>query len=379
MGDKMIPFVDRVLLVVQEVASDIKHLVTLKADRAELVAINTLISEKADKGTTLAEYSIQDAYTKNETIDLVDGRFQILIGTAPAALDTIQEIAAQMMADQSAAASIVTTLGTKADKSDLNTTDANLAILTSVVASKASQDSVNTLSSTVGSLNTNLAFKASQTSVDTLSGSVNTLSSAVSSKAENADLVSLTTTVTGKADKVSTYTKTETVSLVDARFAALIGTAPANLDTLQEIAAQMASDESAVSALTATVASKASQSSVDTLSGAVSDLSNTVDGKASQVDLTVLAARVMEAEVVTKDKMSVYRSDKDTYGVFRTITQKRSDGTTFRTSELSGGVAPQYSTRTLTFYAADGVTVSSTATYTLSYDTDGDVVSEVLN
>ena len=379
MGDKMIPFVDRVFLVVQEVASDIKSLVTLKADRTDLVEINTLISNKADKGTTLAEYSIQDAYTKNETIDLVDGRFQTLIGTAPAALDTIQEIAAQMMADQSAAASIVTTLGTKADKSDLNTTDANLANLTSVVASKASQDSVNTLSTTVGSLNTNLASKASQTSVDTLSGSVNTLSSAVSSKAESADLASLTTTVNGKADKSSTYTKTETVSLVDARFAALIGTAPANLDTLQEIAAQMASDESAVSALTATVASKASQSSVDTLSGTVSDLSSAVDGKASQVDLTALTARVTEAEVVTKDKMSVYRSNKDTYGVFRTITQKRSDGTTFRTSELSGGTAPQYSTRTLTFYAADGVTVSSTATYTLSYDTDGDVVSEVLN
>ena len=49
-----------------------------------------------------------------------------------------------------------------------------------------------------------------------------------------------------------------TAAEVDARVQQVIGTAPAALDTLGEIAAQLASDESAVAALTTTVASKVS-------------------------------------------------------------------------------------------------------------------------
>lgn len=61
-------------------------------------------------------------------------------------------------------------------------------------------------------------------------------------------------TVTGLQAAIDAKT---TTTYVDGRIAAVVGTAPANLDTLQEIAAQLANDESAASALTTAVAAKA--------------------------------------------------------------------------------------------------------------------------
>ncbi|CAB4122433.1 hypothetical protein UFOVP35_17 [uncultured Caudovirales phage] len=63
----------------------------------------------------------------------------------------------------------------------------------------------------------------------------------------------IATAIVGKADIATTYTKTET----DTRIQAVVGAAPAALDTLKEIADQLASDESAVSALTTVVSGKA--------------------------------------------------------------------------------------------------------------------------
>lgn len=58
------------------------------------------------------------------------------------------------------------------------------------------------------------------------------------------------------APQASTYSKTETDNQITAKIQSVVGAAPAALDTLQEIAAQLASDESAVAALTTTVATK---------------------------------------------------------------------------------------------------------------------------
>lgn len=69
----------------------------------------------------------------------------------------------------------------------------------------------------------------------------------------------LTSVIAAKADQATTYTKTET----NAAIQAVVGAAPAALDTLQEIATQLASDESAVAALVSTVALKADTTYVD--------------------------------------------------------------------------------------------------------------------
>ena len=57
--------------------------------------------------------------------------------------------------------------------------------------------------------------------------------------------------VAPKANQATTYTKTET----DNRIQAIVGAAPGALDTLEEIAAQLADDQNAVAALTASVIS----------------------------------------------------------------------------------------------------------------------------
>lgn len=52
------------------------------------------------------------------------------------------------------------------------------------------------------------------------------------------------------------YTKSEVDAAIDTRIQTIIGTAPANLDTLGEIATQLQNDESAISAITTSLAGK---------------------------------------------------------------------------------------------------------------------------
>jgi hypothetical protein len=74
---------------------------------------------------------------------------------------------------------------------------------------------------------------------------------------------------------------------------------------------------------------------------------------------------------------NIYKSGKDSNGIFTTVEYKRLDGKLFARSVLSGGTSPQYTTRTITYYGTDGTTVLRTDTYTLTYDTDGELISEV--
>lgn len=77
------------------------------------------------------------------------------------------------------------------------------------------------------------------------------------------------------------------------------------------------------------------------------------------------------------NNFQIYKSEKDSNGIFTTVDYKRADGTLYARSVLSGGTSPQYTTRTITYYAANGTTVLRTDTYKLTYDTDGDLISEV--
>lgn len=79
------------------------------------------------------------------------------------------------------------------------------------------------------------------------------------------------------------------------------------------------------------------------------------------------------------DQYDLVRSNKDSNGIFTQVDYKRYDDTLFARSVLSGGTSPSYTTRTVTYYAANGTTVVSTVTYTISYDGDGDITSEIAN
>lgn len=72
-----------------------------------------------------------------------------------------------------------------------------------------------------------------------------------------------------------------------------------------------------------------------------------------------------------------YKSGKDSEGIFTIIEYKRNDGTLLATSTLSGGTSPNYTTRTIKYYATNGTTLEKTTTRTLSYDSDGVLISEV--
>lgn len=70
--------------------------------------------------------------------------------------------------------------------------------------------------------------------------------------------------------------------------------------------------------------------------------------------------------------------DKDTSGVFKTVTFRRKlDGTLHSTSKLSDYVDGMYKKRTYTTYGNDGVTIRAKVEYTISYDAYGNVIGEV--
>lgn len=75
---------------------------------------------------------------------------------------------------------------------------------------------------------------------------------------------------------------------------------------------------------------------------------------------------------------STYKLNADSNGIFTEVDYKRKDGTLILKSVLSGGISPNYVTRTETCYATDGTTVTATKVYTLSYNASGDAISEVL-
>ena len=99
--------------------------------------IYTALADKADKSTT---------YTKTETDNLINTRLAELVASAPAALDTLQELATALGNDPNFATTIATQLGNKADKSNTYTkTEVDTAL--SNVQSTLTFDNVPTANS----------------------------------------------------------------------------------------------------------------------------------------------------------------------------------------------------------------------------------------
>lgn len=70
--------------------------------------------------------------------------------------------------------------------------------------------------------------------------------------------------------------------------------------------------------------------------------------------------------------------NEDVNGIFTTVEYYRtSDKTLAARAVLSGGTSPLYTARTITKYAADGVTALVTVTCPLTYNANGVLISEV--
>lgn len=70
-------------------------------------------------------------------------------------------------------------------------------------------------------------------------------------------------------------------------------------------------------------------------------------------------------------------SNKDANGIYTIIEFTDDSGNLRKRSVLSGGTSPAYTTRTVTFFAADGITQTGQRIYSITYDSDGDFLSEI--
>lgn len=75
---------------------------------------------------------------------------------------------------------------------------------------------------------------------------------------------------------------------------------------------------------------------------------------------------------------SITKSAPDADGTFTTIEYKRkSDGSLAAKAVLSGGTAPKYTTRTITYYGKDGLPTGKVDVFALTYNADGVLTGEV--
>lgn len=92
---------------------------------------------------------------------------------------------------------------------------------------------------------------------------------------------------------------------------------------------------------------------------------------------TTWNAKATATDLVDLKQYTTLKSGKDSNSIYTTYQRKRYDRTLLMQSVLSGGTSPLYTTRTETWYAADGTTAVSTRAYAITYDSDGLVTSEV--
>jgi hypothetical protein len=114
------------------------------------------------------------------------------------------------------------------------------------------------------------------------------------------------------------------------------------------------------------------------------NLQTDINGKAKQIDLDTTNTTLQNLDNTIDEHLadtmtySVLKSNLDSNGIYTTVKHKRSDGTLILNSVLSGGTSPSYTTRTETYYKADGTTPDKTIVYSITYDANGMVVSEVM-
>ncbi|MBW9158863.1 hypothetical protein [Clostridium tagluense] len=109
----------------------------------------------------------------------------------------------------------------------------------------------------------------------------------------------------------------------------------------------------------------------------------TVSRQAGLDNLDILENKVaLQSDLVSSladtSTYSTYKLGIDSNDIYTQVLRKRANGTLIIKSILSGGTSPTYTTKTETKYGADGITVEWTKTYTLTYNTDGFLLSEVL-
>lgn len=128
--------------------------------------LSTLVQLNSGQTLETVITQITNALTKKTTLEEVKGEIEKIVGAAPAALDTLQEISEALNSDPDFAATITNSLTGKVDKvvgKELSTNDFTNALKTKL-------DGLTDLSSNIATLETDKADKSStytKTEVDT--------------------------------------------------------------------------------------------------------------------------------------------------------------------------------------------------------------------
>lgn len=254
--------------------------------------VSTAIAGKANSATTLAGYGITDAYTKTAVDSSLSGK-----------ADKATTLAGYGITDAYTKTVIDSDLAAKADKA---TTLAGYGI---------------TDAYTKTAVDTSLAAKANTSSLAT-----------VATSGSYTDLTSKPTipTVPTAVSAFTNDSNYQTGAQVTAAIQAVVGAAPAALDTLVEIATQLQSDESAAAALTTTVSTKAATTYVDAQDAL--KLNKLANGDLTSSTLTTSATT--SGQVVDSFSATTFRSAKYVVSVTSSTSYQASeimvihDGTT---------------------------------------------------
>lgn len=213
----------------------------LKASEATVAGKAPLIHAHAIADVTGLQTALNDKATHAELTAAVDA----VVGSAPAILDTLAEIDTRIVTNEDIAAALALSVADKADASDTTT----------ALAGKAATVHAHAIADTTG------------------------LQAALDTK--------------------------QTAAQVDTAIQAVVGAAPAALNTLVEIAAQLATDESAVSALVTTVSGKAATVHAHAIAD-ITGLQTAIDNRPTgqQVDTFITASFDYIADTMLKPQVT---------------------------------------------------------------------------
>ena len=217
-------------------------------------------------------------------VDILDAVQGSVVGLPPSSLNTIEKLSAAISNDPNYFQTIQTSIDAKAPAS----TTYSKTQVDSAVSLKADQST--TYSKT--QVDSALGLKADQSTTYNKTQ----MNAFLDGKPDDADLDL-------KADKTTTYTKTE----VNDRVAAVVGSAPAVLDTLKELATALNNDASYATTITNALAAK-SPISNPTFTGTVSGITKTMVGL-STVDDTSDVNKVVSTATTTQLNLKANTAD----------------------------------------------------------------------
>ena len=215
-------------------------------------------------------------------ITYVDQSISNLVGSAPATLNTLQEIANAIANDANFSVTLVNNIATKASKSYVDT---ELATLQTQINDRTTTNYVTSalsVKSDISYVNSGLATKTDVADFNTLSSTVSSLpTTSYVTSAVNGAKAYTDSSIVGLATNIYVDNKTQMVK------DEILGGASTAFDTLLELQNALSNSNDAVSALTNSLGTKASTTYVDnSITNLQSNLITELNTKATSSDIT---------------------------------------------------------------------------------------------